>query len=85
MVVERKDGSLLMLIRTKYGIGEATSDDDGKTWSEVTPSKLPHPASRFFIRRLNSGNLLLIKHWPIDKKADATATTSPPSFPRMMA
>jgi hypothetical protein len=68
MVVERKDGSLLMLIRTKYGIGEATSDDDGKTWSEVTPSKLVHPASRFFIRRLSSGNLLLVKHWTLDKK-----------------
>ena len=68
MTVQRKDGSVLMLIRTKYGIGEATSADGGKTWSEITPSKVVHPATRFFIRRLRSGNLLLVKHWPINQK-----------------
>ena len=71
MVVQRKDSSLLMFIRTKYGIGEATSSDGGKTWSEITPSKVTHPSARFFIRHLRSGNLLLIKHWPIDKKLSA--------------
>ena len=68
MTVQRKDGSLWMLIRTKYGIGEAISTDGGKTWSEVAPSKIVHPASRFFIRRLRSGNLLLVKHWPLNKR-----------------
>lgn len=62
MVVERKDGSLWMLVRTRYGIGESVSTDGGRTWPEVTPSQIPHPAARFFISRLNSGNLLLVKH-----------------------
>ena len=66
MVVERKDGSLWMLMRTNYGIGESVSRDLGKTWSEVEPSKISHPSARFFIRRLASGNLLLVKHGPIE-------------------
>lgn len=66
MLVERKDGSLWMLIRTKYGMGESVSHNRGHTWSPVVPSRLQHPAARFFIRRLNSGNLLLVKHGPVD-------------------
>ena len=66
MIVERKDGSLWMLVRTKYGIGESISRDSGKTWSELKPSGIEHPSARFFIRRLSSGNLLLVKHGPID-------------------
>lgn len=62
MVVERKDGSLWMLARTKRGIMEATSTDSGKTWSEPIDSAIQHPVARFFIRRLQSGKLLLIKH-----------------------
>lgn len=68
MVVERKDGSLWMLVRTKYGIGESISNDHGKTWGPLVPSKLKHPSSRFFIRRLMSGNLLLVKHGPAGLK-----------------
>jgi predicted neuraminidase len=68
MIVERKDGSLWMLIRTKYGIGESISNDRGLTWTPVVPSKIQHPAARFFIYRLNSGNLLLVKHGPIDMR-----------------
>ncbi|MCG8601500.1 MAG: exo-alpha-sialidase [Verrucomicrobiales bacterium] len=62
MVVERKDGSLWMLARTKRGIMEATSTDSGRTWSEPVDSAIQHPVARFFIRRLQSGKLLLIKH-----------------------
>ncbi len=68
MFVERKDGSIWMLVRTKYGIGESFSTDQGKTWSDFTPSSIQHPSARFFIRRLNSGNLLLVKHGKIDEK-----------------
>lgn len=68
MIVERKDGSLWMLIRTGYGIGESTSGDKGKTWNPVVPSNIMHPSARFFIRRLKSGNLLLVKHGPVDMK-----------------
>ena len=68
MIVERKDGSLWMLVRTKYGIGESISKDKGFTWTPLVPSRIQHPAARFFIRRLNSGNLLLVKHGPIDMR-----------------
>ncbi len=68
MLVERKDGSLWMLVRTKYGIGESFSNDKGKTWSNLKASNIKHTTSRFFIRRLDSGNLLLVKHGPIDVK-----------------
>lgn len=62
MVVELGDGRLWMWVRTSYGIGESTSNDRGATWSPVEPSRIPHPASRFFLRRLSSGRILLIKN-----------------------
>ena len=70
MVTERKDGSVWMLARTTYGIGESVSPDKGKTWSELQPSKIMHPSSRFFITRLSSGNLLLVKNGPADVKTN---------------
>ena len=66
MLVERKDGSLWLLSRTTYGIGESVSNDKGKTWNELHPSKIMHTSSRFFITRLASGNLLLVKNGPVD-------------------
>ncbi len=68
MIVERTDRSLWMLVRTKAGIGESVSRDNGKSWSPLTNSNIEHPSARFFIRRLNSGNLLLVKHGPISFK-----------------
>lgn len=63
MVIERKDGSLWMLIRTDGGeLWESVSQDAGRTWTEGKPSGIKTPGSRFFIRRLSSGNLLLINH-----------------------
>lgn len=74
MAVERKDGSLWMLIRTgnagdldtPQGIAESFSTDRGVTWSAPRPSPIKHTASRFHISRLQSGNLLLVKHSAID-------------------
>jgi BNR repeat-like domain len=68
MIIEKKDGSLWMLVRTIYGIGESFSYDLGKTWSPLIPSKIESPTARFFIRRLQSGNLLLVKHGPIEMR-----------------
>ena len=65
MIVQRRDGRLWMWVRTRYGIGHSVSTDEGQTWSDVTPSNVAHPAARFFVRRLHSGNLLLVKHGPI--------------------
>ena len=64
MLVERRDGTLWMLVRTAYGIGESISTDGGRSWSEVAASSIPHPVSRFFVRRLASGRLLLVRHNP---------------------
>jgi hypothetical protein len=62
MIVERKDGALWMLVRTTQGIGESVSGDGGATWSPLRPQAIRHTASRFFIGRLRSGSLLLVKH-----------------------
>ena len=74
MIVERRDGSLWMLVRTHYGIGQSVSRDGGRTWSPGEPSGIPHVCSRFFIRRLRSGRLLLVRHNPADGAfADGTS------------
>jgi len=72
MIVERKDGTLWMLVRTLYGIGESISTDRGYTWSSLTPSSILHPTARFYIYRLISGNLLLVKHGPVEMRTART-------------
>lgn len=67
-IVERADGSLWMLLRTPAGIMECESRDSGRSWSEPKASAIRHVDSRFSIRRLRSGNLLLITHEPPDGK-----------------
>lgn len=62
LFVERRDGSLLMLIRTLYGIAEAVSADGGRSWTPPRRSRLRGPGSRFALRRLKSGALLLVNH-----------------------
>lgn len=76
MIVERKDKSLWMLVRTSYGIGESVSKDRGETWSALVPSSIQHPSARFFIRRLLSDNLLLVKHGPIHKQTGRSHLTA---------
>ena len=76
MIVERKDGSLWMLVRTKYGIGESVSTDRGATWPDLEPSAILHTPSRFFVSRLASGSLLLVKHGPIDTRTGRSHLTS---------
>lgn len=62
MLVEKADDSLWMLVRCYDGIGEAFSTDGGHTWSPGEKSQIPGPCSRFHIRRLRSGRLLMINH-----------------------
>jgi hypothetical protein len=61
LVVERNDGSLWLLARTKYGVGQSFSHDKGRTWTEGEPYR-SGPCTRFHIRRLRSGRLLYIGH-----------------------
>lgn len=76
MLVEKQDGRLWLLARTNYGIGESISTDHGKTWPELKKSSIAHANARFFIRRLNSKNLLLVKHGPIDTQTGREQLTA---------
>lgn len=74
-VIQRKDGSLWMTARTSDGIWESTSTDNGFTWS--SPNKyMVHVNSRHFIRRLQSGRLLLVRHGKIDQRTKARSQLS---------
>jgi len=76
VLVERLDKSLWMLLRTNYGIGESVSTDRGRSWGDLTPSRIQHPSARFFVRRLRSGKLLLVKHGAIDRKTGRSHLTA---------
>jgi hypothetical protein len=68
MVVERRDGSLWMLVRTAdYGIGDSVSTDGGRTWTEVQDYQ-KHTSSRFTLLKLKSGNLLLLRNGPVGQR-----------------
>jgi predicted neuraminidase len=63
MMVELKDGRLWMLARTAGQPHESFSADQGRTWS--TPRQaatVQNVSSRFFLRRLRSGRILLVKN-----------------------
>ena len=62
ILLEQRDGVWRAFVRTHYGIGQAFSDDRGRTWRDVGDSGLGGPNSRFAVRRLKSGNLLLVNH-----------------------
>ncbi|MBQ8309960.1 MAG: helix-turn-helix domain-containing protein [Clostridia bacterium] len=63
MILELRDGMLAMFVRTTYGIGVSYSYDRGLHWSEGRDSGIPGPCSRFHIRRLQSGKILLVNHY----------------------
>ena len=52
------------------------STDRGKSWPELKPSGILHTPSRFFISRLASGNLLLVKHGPLDTRTSRSHLTA---------
>ncbi len=63
MMVELKDGRLWMLARTSGQPFESFSGDSGRTWS--TPQQaatVQNVNARFFLRRLQSGRILLVKN-----------------------
>ncbi|MBQ8496060.1 MAG: exo-alpha-sialidase [Clostridia bacterium] len=76
MILEMQDGSLRMFVRTEYGIGASDSFDGGKTWSADYDSGYGGPCSRFHIRRLTSGRILLINHYDFQRRNNLTAMLS---------
>ena len=61
LTIEKNDGTWWMTARTGVGIWQSFSIDKGYTWTEPEMYQ-PHVNSRHFIVRLNSGNLLLVRH-----------------------
>ena len=77
MIVQRLDGSLWSLSRTKQGrLAQTFSFDNGDTWTPSGFSLFETPSSRFWIDRLKSGNLLMIHHYEFTGRSHMTAMLS---------
>ena len=76
MILEMKDGSLRMFVRTKYGIGASNSYDGGRSWSKDFDTGYGGPCSRFHITRLRSGRILQINHFKFSGRNNLTAMLS---------
>lgn len=68
-IVERKDGSVYMLIRTTTGVlNESVSTDRGLTWSEPKPTAIGNSHCCATMTRLADGRIsLLWNATPVDK------------------
>ena len=75
----RHSGSLWMLLRNTRGIAQSVSTDGGRTWSDgsLYLQGRTYANKRFFIRRLNSGALLMVRNnSPDGKRSHITAFVS---------
>lgn len=62
-VVEKRNGDLVAFIRTGRGLVLSSSKDRGVTWSKpAARTNLVNCATRLFVRKLRSGNWLLVKN-----------------------
>jgi len=70
MPVQLRDGRIAMFIRTLSGIRKTISADGGRTWAKLEPLPGLHAVvnSRFFVRRVKSGNLLLVYNRPPEQR-----------------
>lgn len=78
MILERKDGTLLMLARDikRQLVKTESSDLAGSSWSDGTYTTLLNASSRFFLRRLKSGRVLLIHNEAHDFRRNLVAKLS---------
>lgn len=76
MIAEKPDGSLWMLMRSGAGIEESFSTDGGFTWTHGKDANLTKTVSRFSLKRLSSGNLLLIYSSPPKNDKSRTYLTA---------
>lgn len=59
-VVERKDNSLWMILRTTHDVFyESISKDSGRTWSAPAPTAISASSSPAMVKRLQSGRLMM--------------------------
>ncbi len=76
MFLELKNGVVRCFVRTNYGIGAADSYDGGIHWGADFDTGYKGPCSRFFIRRLPSGRILLVNHYEYSGRNNLTAMLS---------
>lgn len=74
--LEMKNESIRVFVRTAYGIGAADSYDYGRHWGSDFDTGYGGPSSRFCIRRLKSGRVLLINHYKYTGRNNLTAMLS---------
>lgn len=60
-IIECSNGSLWMLLQTSKRIWESRSANQGLNWSELVVSNITLTGNPFFVQKLNSGNILLVK------------------------
>lgn len=65
MFVENANGDIQLWSRTNLGMGWSVSHDRGRTWARGMGLTLAQTEARFFVTRLRSGRMLLVKHGPI--------------------
>jgi len=69
MVIELKDGRLMMVLRVYLkSIYASYSDDKGATWTPPASSGIPGPGSMTTISRMPDGKILLIWNWAPEEK-----------------
>ena len=70
-IVELKDGTIRLYLRVAKDAGwnawQCDSRDGGRTWDAPRRCPFPHTNSRFWVTRLRSGALLLVKNGPLDE------------------
>ncbi len=76
MVVELSDGTLMMYIRTSVGIEKSYSYDKGYTWTDAVNANISKTVSRFYLSKLDSGNLILVYHNPPAKDGSRSYLTA---------
>lgn len=76
MFLELTSGIIRVFVRTTYGIGAADSYDGGLHWGKDFDTGYGGPCSRFHIRRLPSGRVLLINHHEFSGRNNLTAMLS---------
>ncbi len=75
-IIERRNGSLMMLMRTKDGISRSDSYDGGVTWSKPVGFVLPGPSARLYIDKLPSGAFVIVTHYRFTGRSHMTALLS---------
>ena len=76
MFLELESGVIRCFVRTTYGIGASDSYDGGVHWGKDFDTGYKGPCSRFHIRRLPSGRVLLINHYDYSGRNNLTAMLS---------